>query len=132
MAKVIINLKSGISKENFNNGDMLVYDSTKKEFYTVTESTFFDKTNSRINELTNTYEKRINELTNTYEKRINELTNTYETRISELIKKYDSQVEAIEKEKEEIKQETKTFMVKIQESNQKLIEMVDSFIKGGE
>lgn len=121
MAKMIINLKSGVSKENFNNGDMLVYDSTKKEFYTVTESTFFDKTNSRINELTNTYEKRINEL-----------TNTYETRISELIKKYDNQVETIEKEKEEIKQETKTFMVKIQESNQKLIEMVDSFIKGGE
>ena len=98
MSKMIINLRAGINKDNFKNGDMLVYDATKKEFYVVTEETFFDKTNARINEL---------------------------------VKRYDSKVEKIEKEKEEIEQKTNEFMLKIQESNKKLIDMVDNFIKGG-
>ena len=98
MSKMIINLRAGINKDNFKNGDMLVYDATKKEFYVVTEETFFDKTNARINEL---------------------------------VKRYDSKVDKIEKEKEEIEQKTNEFMLKIQESNKKLIDMVDNFIKGG-
>lgn len=98
MPKMIIDLKPGINQENFKNGDMLVYDATKKQFYVVTEETFFDKTNSRINEL---------------------------------VKKYDKDIAEIKAEKEEILKITNEFMVKIQESNQKLIDMVESFIKGG-
>lgn len=98
MPKMIIDLKPGINQENFKNGDMLVYDATKKQFYVVTEETFFDKTNSRINEL---------------------------------VKKYDKDIAEIKAEKEEILKTTNEFMVKIQESNQKLIDMVESFIKGG-
>jgi len=98
MPKMIIKLRDGIKEENFKNGDMLVYDSTKREFYAVTEKDFFDKTNSKINQL---------------------------------IKKYDLIVKELKEENKSLKEENKEFMLKIQESNQKLIEMVDSFIKGG-
>ena len=105
MPKMIINLRPGINQDNFKNGDMLVYDATKKEFYVVTEDTFFDKTNSKINELKKKYDKDIAEI--------------------------KAEKDEILKEKDEIKKENLEFKQKIQESNEKLIEMVESFIKGG-
>ena len=98
MPKMIINLKPGINQENFENGDMLIYDATKKQFYVVTEEAFFDKTNSRINEL---------------------------------VKKYDGIVAELKSDNEKMAKENQEFMLKIQESNEKLIEMVENFIKGG-
>lgn len=98
MPKMIIDLKPGINQENFKNGDMLVYDATKKQFYVVTEEAFFDKTNSKINEL---------------------------------VKKYDKVVAELKSDNEKMAKANQEFMLKIQESNEKLIEMVENFIKGG-
>lgn len=98
MPRIIIDLKSGINQNNFKNGDMLVYDEKRKEFYTVTEKSFFDKTNSKINELK---------------------------------KAYDEKIAKIEQEKNEILKSNEEFTLNIQESNKKLIEMVENFIKGG-
>lgn len=98
MPKMIINLRPDVKQENFKNGDMLIYDSTKKEFYTVTQETFFDK---------------------------------YESKLNSLKKIYDKKIEEISKEKDEILEINKEFILKIQESNRKLIEMVENFIKGG-
>ena len=98
MPKMIINLRPGVNAENFKNGDMLVYDATKKDFYTVTEETFFDKSNSKINEL---------------------------------VKKYDKVVAELKADNQKMAQENQQFKIMIQESNAKLIEMVENFIKGG-
>lgn len=98
MPKMIINLRPGVNAENFKNGDILVYDAAKKDFYTVTEETFFDKTNSKINEL---------------------------------VKKYDKVVEELKVDNQKKAQENQQFKIMIQESNAKLIEMVENFIKGG-
>lgn len=72
MPKMIIDLKPGINQENFENGDMLIYDATKKQFYVVTEETFFDKTNSRINELVKKYDEIVAELKSDNEKMVKE------------------------------------------------------------
>lgn len=97
MSRMIINLRDDVAKQNFKNGDILVYDSKMKNFYCVTEQSFFDKTNTRINELS---------------------------------KKYDSQIKQLVEENEKLRKENMEFMIKIQESNAKLIEMVENFIGG--
>ena len=67
-------------------------------FHIEVQKSFFDKTNSKINELK---------------------------------KAYDEKIAKIEQEKNEILKSNEEFTLNIQESNKKLIEMVENFIKGG-
>lgn len=109
MPKMIIDLRDNVNETNFKRGDMLVYDATKGDFYTVTEESFFDKTNTKINEIIEENRKNTESLK----------------------QKYDDVVANLIKENEELKQENKEFTLKIKESNGKLIDMVENFIKGG-
>lgn len=84
--KAIINLSPGVNVNDFKNGDVLIYDFEKKEFYTINQAVFFDKYNEQIKELKDEFAKE--------------------------------------------KAANREFTLKIQESNQKLIEMVENFIKG--
>ena len=105
MPKMIINLRAGVDQENFKNGDLLLYDATTGEFYITTAETFFDKANSRINELIKKYDKDVADCR--------------------------KEKEEMKEELKTIKAENAEFKRQIKENNTELIEMVENFIKGG-
>ena len=105
MSKMLINLRDGIGRLNFKNNEILVYDAENGDFYTVTQQSFFGR----------------------YERKLEELKKVYDDKFQQMKKENDE----LKAENIELKKEVKKFMLDIQASNEKLIEMVENFIKGG-
>ncbi len=102
MAKMMINLRSGVSMRDLQNGSILIYDATKNDFYTVTPEKFMED-----------YEIKFKKLSQNCNDRISKIENSYQEKNDELTKKQND------------------FISKIQATNEKLIQMVEAFIKGG-
>lgn len=94
---ILINLRPGVNMRDLKNGAILIYDATKNDFYTVTEDTFFDK---------------------------------YESKLNKLLERYDGRDMEMKKEIDNLKHQYAEFTKSIKENNDKLIDMVEKFIKG--
>lgn len=153
--KMIINLRAGMGSSDFKKNDILVYDATEKDFYLVTPETFFDEYEKKLNKLLEKYnqqfddernerlsfqdninllikeyKKNFSNLLYDYEKGLNDLISEYQKEINENVSNCNQNIESIKNDVEVLKNEFKNFTIKIQESNFKLIEMVENFIKG--
>ncbi|MBR3208879.1 MAG: hypothetical protein IKF82_01280 [Bacilli bacterium] len=102
--KAIINLSPEIDINSVQDGDILIYDLTKKEFNLVSQQVLFKRYDERIARL----EKYISE----------------QTKAS---KEFFAKTERIIRGEKEA---SKEFLLKYQDSNAKMIDMVKKFIGG--
>lgn len=107
MPKVLFNLKRGTDLTKAKKDDILIYDNVDKTFYLMSADVFFKK-----------YEEKLNNLLNRYDKKYND--------ISKEVKNYKSETD---KDVKTLKADYTSFATQIKDSNSKLIDMVETFIK---
>lgn len=152
MAKVVMNVRNS-DINNIKHNDILLYDESKKEFYKTTAESFFKEYEQKLSNLLKRYDEQFNILKNKNEKlekdykdftieikRIIENFNTLQAREFEKFKiKLNGEIENNQKKSDEkfnnLKNDLNTFATTFVEKNrvvnEKLITMVENFIKTG-
>lgn len=80
MERIIIPLKTGYSINGIKDGDILVYDATKKDFYITTPEMFFAKYDEKFEKCVKRYDEQVESL----QKEIQEL----QTRMDNFLELY--------------------------------------------
>lgn len=102
--KMIINVDSPAKLSNLKDGDIVIYDGTRKVFYVTTkESLFYQEQQERIK---------------------------YQKEMEEHISYMKNKVEECKRECEDLKAKFNDFLLKYQKTNEKVIEMVESVVNG--
>ena len=145
MAKVVMNVRNS-DINNIKHNDILLYDESKKEFYKTTAESFFKEYEQKLSNLLKRYDEQFNILKNKNEKlekdykdftieikRIIENFNTLQTREFEKfkIKLNGESNEKFNNLKNDLNTFAATFVEKNRVVNEKLITMVENFIKTG-
>lgn len=102
--KMIINVDSPAKLSNLKDGDIVIYDGTRKVFYVTTkESLFYQEQQERIK---------------------------YQKEMEEHISYMKNKAEECKRECEDLKAKFNDFLLKYQKTNEKVIEMVESVVNG--
>lgn len=62
MERVVLNLKTGYSMNGIKNGDIIVYDATKKDWYITTPETFFAEYDEKFAKCIKRYDEQVESL----------------------------------------------------------------------
>lgn len=62
MERVVLNLKTGYSMNGIKNGDIIVYDATKKEWYITTPEMFFAEYDEKFEKCIKRYDEQVESL----------------------------------------------------------------------
>lgn len=96
-------LKFEIASNSFKDGNLLLYNKDKGYFYAITPEMFLTKQNEEIRRLKEHYTEKEQEM--------------------------KKEVEMLRKEVKDLNQQYRDFLTNYQETNAKLLDMVESFIK---
>lgn len=96
-------LKFEITSNSFKDGNLLLYNRDKGYFYAITPEMFLQRQNSEIKKLKEHYTEKEQEM--------------------------KKEVEMLRKEVKDLNQQYRDFLTNYQETNAKLLDMVESFIK---
>ena len=100
-------LRFEIDENSFKDGNLLLYNKEKNYFYAITPEMFLHKQDNEIKRLKREYEEKEKNM----KEKVKELENHTEKKVKELENQY------------------KEFLINYQNSNEKLLNMVESFIK---
>lgn len=113
--KMIINVDSPLKINEMKDGDILIYDATKNNFYITTKKSLFQhEERERIE-----YQKEVNN-------KIEFMQQSYANNVEFLT----GQVEEYKAKFDELESKYNNFLAQYKESNAKIIEMVEELVKG--
>lgn len=134
MAKVVVNVRNN-DLTNLKDNDILMYDEKNDAFYRVTPEKFFSKYETKLNALLEKYDKQFLDLKHIFEVETKKMSTECTMLHSNLEKTFEKHINnsniSNEKFKTEIKKEFNNLLVKNRNTIDKLIIMVEQFIKGG-
>lgn len=117
--KMIINVDTPLSVSSLKDGDILIYDATKKNFYVTTKKSLFQQEQKEREEYQKYVGEKLQFMEKSYAVNLEELTNRVNTAIEEYNSKYT-----------ELENKYNNFLEQYKESNAKIIEMVEELVKG--
>ena len=115
--KMIINVDSPLKLSEMKDGDILIYDMTKRNFYVTTKKSLFQQEQREREEYQKEVNSKIEFMQQSYQNNVNFLT---------------QEVEAYKAKFDELESKYNNFLAQYKDSNAKIIEMVEELVNGKE